>query len=96
MERGLLILFNNSNNPTATVNAIALTDANGFIFFVMRDQALVTKLFDIYVAVDNEDANLANLDGVALLNEYLVAVVVCRLHAVTANRDSKVSLFFFW
>ena len=61
----LLTLYN-SNNPTTTVNTIALTDANGFIFFIMRYQARVTKLLDVYVAVDNEDANLANVDGVDL------------------------------
>ena len=88
MERGLILLFNYPNHPTATVNAIALTNANGFIFFVMGYQALVSKLLDVYVTVDNEDADLANVDGVALLNEYFVPVVVCRLHAVTANRDN--------
>ena len=33
----------------------------------MRDQALVSKLLDVNVTVDNEDSNLANVDGVAHL-----------------------------
>ena len=57
--------------------------------------ALVTKRLDINVTVDNEDSDFANLDGVTLLNEYLITVVVCRIHTVTANRDSEVSLFRF-
>jgi hypothetical protein len=69
----IYLFFNNSNNPTATVNAIAFTNANGFIFFIMRDQALVTKLLDVNVAVDNENTNLANVDSVALFNKDLVA-----------------------
>ena len=59
----------------------------------MRDQALVAKL---NIAVDNEDSDLANLDGVALFNKDLVPIVIGGLHTVTANRDNKVSLFFFW
>ena len=70
------ILFNNSNYPTATVNAIALADADGFVLFIMRDQALVAKLLDVNVAVDNENANLANVDGVAFLNEYLYILCI--------------------
>ena len=73
MERGLLSFYY-SNNPTATVNAIVLTNANRLVLFVIRDQALATKLLDIYVAIDNEDSDLTNVNSVALLNKHLVTV----------------------
>ena len=57
-----LSFFHNTNNSTAAVNAIALTNANGLVFFVMRYQALVAKLLDVNVTVDNEDADLANIN----------------------------------
>ena len=77
-------IFNNPNNSTAAVNAIVFTDADGLILFIMRNQALVAKLLDVNVTVHNEEADLANIDGIALLNEYLVTVVIGRLHTVTA------------
>ena len=42
----------------------------------MRNQALVVKLLDVNVTVHNEDADLANIDSITLLNENLVTVVV--------------------
>ena len=61
----------------------------------MRDQALVAKLFDVNVAVDNEDTDLSDINRVALLNKHLVPGVISRLHTVTANGDHKVGLFCF-
>ena len=66
----MIIQLDNPNHPVATVNAIALTNTDRLILLIMRDQALDTKLLDVYVAVDYEDSDLANVDGVALLNDY--------------------------
>ena len=66
----MIIQLDNPNHPVATVNAIVLADADRLILFIMGYQALVAKLLDVYVAVDYEDSNLANVDGVALLNDY--------------------------
>ena len=41
----------------------------------MRDQALITKFIDVDVAVNNEDANLTNIDSITHLNEYLIPIV---------------------
>ena len=87
----MIVFLNYPNNSTAAVNAIVFTDANGLILLIMRDQALVTKLLDVYVTVDNEDANLADINGITLFNEYLVSIVVSGLHAVTADRSTSYS-----
>ena len=51
----------------------------------MRNQALISKLLDVNVAVDNKDADLTYINRVALLNEHLITIVLGRLHTVTAD-----------
>ena len=52
-----------------------LGNAYGLILFVMRDQATAPALLDEDIAVDNEDTNLAGIDGVAFFNKHLVSVI---------------------
>ena len=72
-----------------------LGNADRLILFVMRDQATVAALFDEDLAVDNENADLTDIDGVAFFNKHLVSVMVGRFHAVTADRNHKVRLLRF-
>ena len=76
----ILSFFHNPNHPAATVNAIILPDANGLVLFVVRNQALVAKLLDVNLTVDNKNTNLPHMDGIALFNEDFVPVVIGRLH----------------
>ena len=80
-----LLFINYANNPTEAVNAIVLTDADRLILLIMRDQAVIAEFLDVNVTVDNEDANLADINGITLFNEYLITVVIGRLHTITAN-----------
>ena len=58
-------------------------------------QALVAKLLDIGITIDDEDTYLANINRVAFFNEDLVTVVIGRLHTVAADGDNKVGLLCF-
>ena len=73
-----------------------LGNAYGLILFVMRDQTAVAALLDEDLTVDNENADLTGIDGVAFFNKHLVPVVVGRLHAVTADRNHEVRLLRFF
>ena len=72
-----------------------LGEAYGLILFVMRDQTTVPALLDEDIAVDNEDTDLANIDGIAFFNKNLVSIMVGWLHAVTADRNHEVRLLRF-
>ena len=65
---------------------------DGVVLFIVGYQLVIAALLDVNIAVDYEDANVADVHRVALLDENLVAVVEGRLHAVTTNGDHKIRL----
>jgi len=91
MERGR-ILFHDSNNPAAAVNAIVPIDANRLMLIIMRDQAPVTKLLDVDVAVNNKDTDLADINRIPPFNEDLVSIVMGkeRAYAVMYGKISRI------
>lgn len=84
------------HNSSAAEHAVMLGNADRLILFVMRDQAAVPALLDEDLAVDNENTDLTDIDGVAFFNKHLVSVMVGRFHAVTADRNHEVRLFRFF
>ena len=56
--------FNNANDTTAAIYAVRSTELDWFILLIVRYQAVVTKFFDVYFAVDREKINFPDTDFV--------------------------------
>ena len=73
-----ICLFYYAQHSAAAECTVVFRKRDGFISFVVGDQAVVSLFLNINIAVNYKDADLSNFHAVTFLNKHLVTVLESR------------------
>lgn len=87
LHGGIIALFHNAENPADSPGFIELTQLDVVIFWIQRMEVIALVLLDETIAVDHEQADLADFHIRRTLDIYVLAITGSRFHRRAIDGD---------